>query len=422
MRQVLDEEFSKFYPLAVDTTDGGFFSDIDYKWQLVGPQYKMDVTQARHAWASAHAAMFYQQDNMLHSIAAHGVEFLRRKMWDPEYGGFYSFVDRKGEPLKENGKIVKRAYGNAFAVYGLAMCRRAAVDPAALGSAQEAFRWLDKHSYDPEYGGYFQFMERDGTPMKEGYRGIPPKDQNSMMHILECLTELYKVWPDQVVAERLRSLLLLIRDKVTTDMGNLVLFFNPDLTPISYRDSDAAVRERNYEFDHLSFGHDVETAYLMLEASEALGIKNDAKTLMVGKKMVDHAIRNGWDHERGGIHDRGYCFKGEERPRIIRKTKEWWSQVEALNSFLLMSESFPNDELRYHEKFCEQWEYCKRYLIDPEHGGFYYGGTDIVPDNKFSPKATIWKCNYHTSRALINCIKRIEKRDTAGGLGMITPG
>jgi len=67
------------------------------------------------------------------------------------------------------------------------------------------------------------------------------------------------------------------------------------------------------------------------------------------------------------------------------------SQVEALNSFLMMAEMFPQDELRYYEKFCRQWSYCKQYLIDFEHGGWYLGGVDIVPQFKYSPKGSIWK-------------------------------
>jgi cellobiose epimerase len=410
MQQVLNDEFRLWYPLSIDTSFGGFFSDIDYQWKLDGRQNKMIVTQSRHVWSTANAGIFYQKDNTLRNVAGHGVQFLENKMWDKEFGGFFNLVSREGEPLKEVGEIIKTAYGNAFAIYGLAAYYRASGDTAALKLAQETFWWLEKHSYDPYNGGYFQFMSPNGIPFTEGYKASPPKDQNSSIHILECFTELYKVWPDSTLKERLFLMLRLVRDIITTDKGYMVLFFQGDWTPISYRDSNAAAREKNYEFDHVSFGHDVETAYLMLEASEALGMKNDSVTLEVAKKMVDHTLRNGWDKERRGIYDGGYYFQGEEKTTIVRNTKEWWSQVEALNSFLMMSDLFPNDEQQYYEKFCIQWNYCKKYLIDKEHGGWYWSGVDIVPNMKYSPKSSIWKCNYHTSRALINCINRIKSQ------------
>jgi len=407
MQRVLDRGFELWYPLSIDTLDGGFYSDINYKWELEGRQDKMIVTQARHVWATANAAMFYQKDNDLRTIAAHGVDFLKNKMWDREFGGFYNLVDRRGEPLRAGGEIVKQAYGNAFAIYGLAAYFRASGDTSALSLAQETFRWLEQHSYDAQYGGYFQFLSREGVPFTEGYRGAPPKDQNSTIHLLEAFTELYRVWPDQELKERLQSLLRIVRDAITTDKGFMVLFFRRDWTPITFRDSSAAVRERNYELDHVSFGHDIETAYLMLEASEALGIQKDATTLRIAKKMVDHTLAYGWDQERGGIFDGGYYFRGEDRPTIVRRTKEWWSQIEAFNSLLMMSELFPEEEQRYFDAFCAQWEYCKKYLIDNEHGGWYWGGVDIVPNNRTFPKGTIWKGNYHTSRGLINCIRRL---------------
>jgi len=409
MRRVLKAEFEQWYPRSLDTLYGGFYSDFNSTWELEGRQNKMIVMEARHVWSASNAAMFYQKDNALRDVAAHGAEFLKHAMWDKQYGGFYDLVDRRGEPVQEDGRIIKKAYGNAFAIYGLAAYYCASGDTNALNLARETFSWLDKHSHDPEHGGYFQFLSREGVPFTDGYRGSPPKDQNSTIHLLECFTELYKVWPDRTLKERLHSLLRIVRDTITTSRGTMVLYFKRDWTPVSFRDSSSAVRERNYELEHVSFGHDVETGYLMLEAAEALGMKNDAATLRVAKRMVDHALKNGWDEERGGLYDGGYYFRGEERPKILRNTKEWWAQVEAFNSFLLMSELFPDDEMRYYEKFCIQWNYCMNYLIDHEHGGWYWRGLDIEPQNKSAPKGTIWKGNYHTSRSMINCIRKLHR-------------
>jgi mannobiose 2-epimerase len=415
MQQVLDKELNRWYPLCIDTACGGYYSDINFRWELEGPQDKMIVTQARHVWSTANAALFYQKDNVLRTMGAHGVEFLRDKMWDHEYGGFYDLVSREGEPRPEGGQIIKRAYGNAFAIYGLAAYYGASGDTAALRLAKEAFAWLEKHSHDPVHGGYFQFMSRDGTPLTSGYGNTPPKDQNSTIHLLEAFSELYRVWPDPLLKERLQSLLRIVRDTITTEKGYMMLFFLRDWTPVSYQDASPADRERNYEFDHVSFGHDVEVAYLMLEASEALGIKDDTTTLQKAKRMVDHVLRNGWDEQRGGIFDGGYYFPGQEKPAIVRRTKEWWAQVEAFNSFLMMSELFPSDTMRYYDRFCDQWEYCKKYVIDNEHGGWYWGGADIVPGITRSAKGSIWKADYHTSRGLITCIRRLKRETMTQG-------
>jgi mannobiose 2-epimerase len=399
MKPVLDQEFSLWYPLCIDSAYGGFYSDINYEWKLDGPQNKMIVTQARHVWSASNAALFFKGRDDLLKVAEQGFKFLRDKMWDREFGGFYDLVSREGKPFEESGGIIKRAYGNSFAIYGLAAYYKASGNAGALELAEQAFKWMDKNSYDPEYGGYFQFMSRDGKPFKEGFMVTPPKDQNSSIHILEAFTELYSVWPDPLLKERLNSILNIIRDTIAAKKGYLVLFFNRDWTTAG---------KGEYEFDHISFGHDVETAYLMLEAYEGLGIKNDSIILKKAKTMVDHALHNGWDEEKGGIYDGGYYYEDKTKAEIIKDTKEWWSQAEAMNSFLLMSQLFPGDKSEYYRKFCIQWNYIKTYLLDREHGGWYWGGLDKEEKNKYGPKATIWKCNYHTSRTLMNCIKRLS--------------
>jgi mannobiose 2-epimerase len=400
-----------WYPCTIDSVHGGFLSDFDYKWEMKGRQNKMIVTQSRHVWTASTVAEFYpERKDYFLKIAAHGAQFLKEKMWDAERGGFYNLVTREGEVVNSSkaDRVMKDAYGNAFAIYGLSAYSRVSGDTAALNLAKKAFLWLDKHSYDPQFGGYFQFLEADGTPLKSGYGGVAPKDQNSSIHLLEAFTELYRVWPDPLVRERLLMMLHVIRDQVIHPKGYLHLFLNEDLSPVSYRDSAEEVRQKNWQYDHISFGHDVEIAFLMLEASEIAGLEHDTLTLRVAKKMVDHAIRNGWDKAVGGFYDAGYYFKGQDTVTIIKDTKNWWAQAEGLNSLLLMSELFPNDPLNYKSLFLKEWEYIDKYLLDHEHGDWYPAGIDKEPEAKHAMKSQIWKGNYHTSRALMNCLKRLS--------------
>jgi mannobiose 2-epimerase len=411
IEEVLNRELELFYPLCLDVTDGGYYSDINYKWRLEGPQNKMIVTQARHVWSLSNAAMFYPgKKEKYFGYASHGYKFLRDIMWDKQSGGFYNMVTRSGEPFAGDGETIKQAYGNAFAIYALAAYYKAFGDTSALGLAKRAFDWMEKHSYDPQHGGYFQFMERDGTPYMEGFGRTPPKDQNSSIHILECFAELYGVWHNTLLRERLGSLLRIIRDTIVTPKGYMNLFFQRDWTPISYRNSTSWERRNNFDLDHVSFGHDIETAYLMLEASNKLGNHHDTTTLRIAKKMVNHTMNNGWDKSNGGIFDGGYYKKGEENTiTIVKETKEFWTQAEAQNSFLMMSQLFPHDSV-YYSKFLEMWDYNKKYVIDNKYGGWYWRGSDMSPDVKFMPKADIWKADYHSSRAMINCLRRLDNK------------
>lgn len=414
-RDLLD----KWYPLCIDKKNGGYYTNISYNWNIEPVQYKMIVTQARHVWAASKAA-FLLNNKTYEDAAIHGFDFLRNAMWDNNHGGFFQMRDYKGEFTDYLGFYnEKRTYGNAFAVYGLAALYDLTRDNKVLDLTKKAFKWIELHAFDQKLNGYFQFLTQESKPFNKNSKyttkaddavEVGYKDQNSSIHLLEAYTELYNVWPDEELRKKLYGLLILIRDTITTNKGYMNLFFEYDWSPVSFKDAIKEIREKNYRLDHVSFGHDYETAFLMLEASHALGLENDTETLITAKKMVDHAIVNGWDDEDGGFYDAGYYFAGENNCRIIQSTKNWWAQAEGLNILLIMSKIFPDEEI-YHDYFKRQWNYIKDYLLDDENGGWFEGGLDKEPHFKKGPKGHIWKCSYHTGRALMNCTKILADKN-----------
>jgi mannobiose 2-epimerase len=414
-KSITTELLNKWYPAALDKEYGGFLSTFTFDFKPTGEQDKMIVSQSRHVWTSSKAAEVYPSNPDYKTSADHGFKFLRDVMWDKTYGGFHTLVDRQGN-VKSSSNEEKTAYGNAFAIYALAAYYHAFGDTSALKLAQNGFMWIEKHSHDPVFKGYFQHMKRDGSKIKresnvQSTQDLGYKDQNSSIHLLEAFTELYTVWPDELVGDRVKEMLSLIRDTIVDEKGSLTLFLLPDWTPVSFRDSSEAVIMKHRHLDHVSFGHDVETAYLMLEASHVVGIKDNEKTIAIGKKMVDHALDNGWDDKVGGFYDEGYYFKNKPGLTIIRDTKNWWAQAEGLNTLLIMADQFPDDDHQYFEKFKTMWTYIKTNLIDHEHGEWYQGGLDKEPQQKTALKGHIWKASYHQYRALANCAKRLRGRE-----------
>lgn len=402
-----------WYPKTIDSIHGGFFPDFNARWEKKGSQHKMIVTQARHVWTASTLASFYN-DSTYKEIAKHGHTFLKDHMWDDKNGGFYTLKAIEGDSLKLLSTS-KSAYGNSFAIYGLANYYKISRDTAALDLAKKTFYWLEEHSRDSVFGGYFDVMKQDGSWMldtKENNNNYGDfirkdwKDQNSSIHLLECFTALYEVWPDNLLKERLEEMLILVRDTITTEKGYLTLHLQRDWKPVSFKDSTDAVRKANFWLDHVSFGHDVETAFLLLEASHVLGKENDTVTLHKAKKMVDHAITKGWDKDKGGFYDGGYYFDNSDTCTIINPDKVWWTQAEGLNSLLLMAKLFP-DEI-YNELFEKQWDYINTYMIDHKNGGWYDEGLDSNPDAVKNAKAQIWKVNYHNTRAMVNVIKMLK--------------
>jgi cellobiose epimerase len=399
-----------WYPRSVDSIYGGFLSNFSFDFQPTGIQDKMIVTQARHVWSNSVAARIYPGEKHFHDAAKQGFDFLKRVMWDQANGGLFTLVTREGK-LKDSTH--KTAYGNAFGIYACAAWYKTSGDTEALELAKKCFYWLEEKSHDKIYKGYCQDLSIEGKPLKRDENtpstsSLGYKDQNSSIHLLEAFTELYEVWPDSLLRTRLQEMLLLVRDVQTSHRGNLILYFQPDWTPISFRDSSESIILTHKNLDHVSFGHDIETAYLLLEASHVLGWKKDDKTMRIAKKMVDHTINTSWDGKNGGFFDEGYYFKNKTGITIIKNSKNWWAQAEALNSLLLMADHFPHDRMQYFQKFKQQWQYIKTYIIDPVHGDWFEEGLDTRPERKTSLKGHIWKGTYHHLRSMSNCIKHLR--------------
>jgi cellobiose epimerase len=388
-----------WFPRVIDREEGGFLCDFDYQWRPSGRQPKTIVYQARMTWLASQAARRYPHEAGYLEAARHGFQFLRERMWDGAHGGWYWRLDRTGQQSPE-WQDTKHAYGISFGIYACAAFYEATEDPQALQLAQEAFRWLDEHAHDRKFGGYYEFFRRDGSPILDdaadplgrhrdsiGTR-IGYKSMNTHIHLLEAFTALYHVWPDPHLRQRTLELLQLVRDRVVVPPGAMHQFFNIDWTPVPDLDS---------------IGHDVETAFLLIEAVEALGMRHDPRTMATARSLVDHALEYGWDADRGGFYEACGTFGP-----VHDRRKVWWSQAEGLNTLLLMAKKFPDDRDEYARLFRQQWQYIQENLMDHEHGEWYAAGLDSG-GNAQAPKASEWKAGYHTGRALLNVVRWLEE-------------
>lgn len=123
----------------------------------------------------------------------------------------------------------------------------------------------------------------------------------------------------------------------------------------------------------------------------------------MARRLVDHALDWGWDEEFGGFYDKGEVFAGQ----AFDKTKVWWTQAEGLNALMLMHTKYHDETDRYRKAFLKQWDFIERHMIDPVHGDWFMETTregTLIGDGR---KATQWKGNYHTSRALMNVARMI---------------
>lgn len=265
-----------WYPRALEETRGGFHQNFGRDWTSLPDDNCALVYQARLTWTAATFAAYSERDRKtFEGYSRHGVDFLDRVMRDGQQGGFHWVVGPDGK-VDERLGTEKHVYGTAFALYAASKAYEVTRDEKAIKVARDAFDWLERHAHDGRDGGYFEALTREGKPIVAWSPDAPMgkrtdrlgiyygfKTMNSHIHLLEAVAEYYRVEPKPIVRERLEELLTVVRDRIAVEPGALNLYLTR-----SWHATPA----------HDSFGHDVETAYLLVEAAEALGKPDDAAT------------------------------------------------------------------------------------------------------------------------------------------------
>jgi cellobiose epimerase len=422
IENALNSELQIWYPRIVDSVHGGYWTNFEYDWKLSKDQDKMLVTQARGLWAAARAASFFPGNAVYRKAADHGYQFLTTQMWDEKNGGFYQYFYPDSSQTRDPS--YKLIYGNSFALYALSEYARINRDPAVLEWVRKTFTWLETNAHDPVHLGYFN-MVLPGHPVppvdpasqdiikRVNWSGADQKDQNTSIHLLESLTTAYEVLPDSLVKTRLTEMLRLVRDTMVDPDGYLHLYFSRNWKAVLNRDSSRQYVLQHLNVDHVSFGHNIETAFLLAEASEKLYGKPDPKTLLVAKKLIDHTLSYGFDHDYYGVFDRGYFFSGSKGIEIVDSAKSWWAQAEAWHALAMFSSLYPQEAV-YRDAFQKMWTYIQKEVIDPQYGGWYNSGLDKSPENKTFRKAHAWKGCYHDVRAMIQVVSYTRQKAPSG--------
>lgn len=366
-----------------DRENGGFIGCID--WQNV-PHPTADkgaVLHARILWTFS-AAHRLRPCEMTEREARRAYAFLSHYLLDKEYGGVFWSVDHKGRPSDTK----KQVYALAFALYALAEYHAAFGDKAVLEQAKQLWRDIETYSHDREKGGYIEAFSRDWSPIDDlrlsEKDANEKKTMNTHLHIAEAYANLYRVAPDAQLKADLTDLLATIdRHFIDTGSGHLRLFFDEDW---------------NEHKDVISYGHDIEAAWLLLDCAEAT---EDADLIATYRK---HALRIAEATREGIDADGGLWYEYDPAENRLIAEKHWWPQAELLLGYHKAWQLTGRQD--YLDLVLRNWAFTKAQLLDTGHGEWFWGidahGAKIKKD-----KAGFWKCPYHNGRACIELIRKL---------------
>jgi mannobiose 2-epimerase len=374
---------------AVDKENGGFYGQINNDLSIVREAEKGQVLNARILWTFSAVYRKYGKELDL-ELAYRAYQYIDSFFHDDLYGGYYWSLNADGSPRDTK----KQIYAQAFVIYALTEYYKITLNASVLKKAIDLFHLIEAHSFDKNKNGYIEARNREWNEMADIRLSEKDmnekKSMNTHLHILEAYSNLYRVWKDEFLRNQLKNLIWLFINKIIdTNDFHQILFFDDDWNPRSSK---------------ISFGHDIETSWLLHEAAQ---ISENSKLIeaitLLSIKMCN-AVKNGIS-PKGALY-----YESDRRQKHYEHEIEWWAQAEGIVGFL--NAYVLTKDQDYLNIVLGITHFIEDYVVDKNFGEWYFrvtkDGTPILSHEK----AGFWKCPYHNTRTCLEILHRIDLLST----------
>lgn len=363
--------------------EGGFWGRINGNEEIIPDAPSGAVMNARILWTFSAAYRLLHKKEYLETATRAKREIIDY-FYDKKFGGVYWSIDSTHRPYDTK----KQIYALGFSIYGLSEYYRATGDSEALSYAIHLFHDIEAYSFDNIKNGYYEAFSREWFEIKD--MRLSEKDanerktMNTHLHILESYTNLYRVWKDEKLKEKLYNLIYLFTNEIVNrENGHLGLFFDDDWQCKSHI---------------VSYGHDIEASWLLYEAVKVL---EDKRLLDEVESMIMEIADAS---KEGFLNNGGMIYEFHNDTGAIDADRHWWVQAEAIVGFINIYQYFNASE--YLDMAYNCWRFVKCHLIDYEHGEWYWSICSDGTVNQKEDKAGFWKCPYHNGRMCMEIMKR----------------
>jgi mannobiose 2-epimerase len=374
--------------VAIDHERGGIHGMVSDDLVVDDQVPRTAVLCARVLWAFSAAARVL--DDPAHLATADlAREYLLTRFLDTVHGGVVWSVDADGRLVDDR----KQLYAQAFAVYALTEYGRASGSGESVQLARDLMALIERHGADRFSGGYVEARARDWGPIQD-MRLSPkdlnaPKSMNTLLHVMEAYTALLQVTDDGWVRARLADLVAtILRHVVDEGTGAFRLFFDMQWRPLS---------------DVVSFGHDIEGAWLLVAAARAVGdpaLVDRCERAAVTMAAAVHA--RGRDAEGAVLYE--FRPASGTRPASWDRRSHWWAQAEGAVGFL---EAYRiSGRAGYLQAAEDCWRFIEAHHVDRVHGDWFKVLEADRTSSPTIPKVGPWECPYHHVRACLELIER----------------
>ena len=371
---------------SVDEEHGGFVGQRDHENRLVKDASKGVILNTRLLWTySAVGSFKAEADGVLRKLADRAYEYLKKQFSDDVHGGVFWELSAEGKPVNRR----KQVYAQAFAIYALSEYCKLTGSKKAKQWALSIFELVEQHARDRIKNGYFEAFKEDWSPIED--MRLSEKDRNSAktmnthLHVLEAYTTLYKISKDEKVKEALENLVaLFLEEFYDSEKRHFQLFFDEDWKS---------------ESEVVSFGHDIEAVWLIIEAAKVSGngdLLKRAKKITV--PVAETFLKEAYVPQQGVINEKDFESGKTDLDR------HWWPQAEAMVGLQYAYEI--SEEEKFRSAILDIWDFTKAHIIDHENGEWFFRIDKNNRPYRQEDKLGMWKCPYHNSRACMVLLNR----------------
>ena len=385
--QMLTQKIIPFWQAMQDDEFGGFTGRMDFNLNKDPKAEKGCILQSRILWFFSSASMALRRKDLLKD-AEHAYRFLKTHCLDTENGGVYWSVNYDGSVQNST----KYTYNQAFAIYAFSAYARASGNAEALKTAFSLYRTIEERCTDSV--SYLDAFDRSFRPISNEKLSDNPalmaegktaeKTMNTLLHVLEGYGGLYEATRDKAVGESIRRIVSVFLSRVyNPEKHRQEVFFDKDMHSL---------------LDAHSYGHDIETSWLLDRCCELLADDDLNKTVRAADTELAAEIYRTAYHKHSVWNE---CVNGK-----ADKTRVWWIQAESVVGFLNAYAKNP-EHTEYLQAARNVWQYINEKLVDPRKGSEWFWQVDDNgnPDPE-EPIVSPWKCPYHNGRMCIEIMRR----------------
>ena len=365
VRSELDRCVSFWLKNGMDPEHGGVYTCLDRKGEIYSTD-KSVWMQGRCGWMFANLCHHYGVKEEWLAASKSCLDFMEQYCINREAGDrMYFTVTEDGQPLRQR----RYYYSEAFYASANAEYYGVTGDKECLERARKA------------YNIYWDLAHGAADPVGMGPKTIPEtrtgRSFGLPMIILNVIGILLRVDPEHKEEYEQRAQQCIdeiFQYHVKPEMKCLLENVGPN----------GEVRTNYTEGRIVNPGHDIEGVWFILEHAKRTGNTD--------------LIPKGWDREYEGLLYFRDCL-GNPPEAYEHDMKLWWPHNEILIASMMLYRDTQDE--KYLDWFVKTMDYCKEHFCDPEFGEWYgYLRRDGLPTMP-STKGSTFKGPFHLPRCLI---------------------